>query len=224
MDAVSITTITIALIAFFSLIVTSIVAPVMMVRSQNRARLAEKAADAAQALIDKEAERQRLQRDKDEDRARLADVAAKAEAVAAKAEEATLRVADTARLLAEGKATAAAQEAEKARLLVESNQKIADAVAASAKVTNDKVDGIHGIVNSGATAQLQSELNISRGALLLAREIRVLKKDAGLEANGASATLIAVTEARITELETTIAARLKQAREAQQLELQRDNK
>lgn len=114
------------------------------------------------------------------------------------------------------KQTAAAVTAraeETARLLVTSNQRLARA----SDMTNDKLDGIHGLVNSNYTAAMQAELDARQESLASLREIIELKKAAGKEPNAATLHAIAVAENRVTELKANLEVRAKQQKQMDEI-------
>lgn len=90
----------------------------------------------------------------------------------------------------------AAQTAEAARLLVASDLKL----AATAKITLEKLDVIHTLVNSTMTAALQDGLDATVRQLSLLREVVELKRAAGKEPLEESVAEITATQAKIAEL------------------------
>lgn len=226
MDSVSITTITVAVIAFLSLIVTAIVAPVMMVRSQNRARLLEKAADAKLALEASEAERQRLQRDKDDERARQdrkeAEERTRQADVAKAVTEAANRAEETARLLAAEQAKRSEKEAETARLLAENTAKaVATAEALSKTVaqvsetvvkTAKVAETIHTLTNSNLSLVNEDKLKALKKALRYAKKALQLARAAGKDPSADDLADIDSIENQIAETQIVLVERSKQAK------------
>jgi hypothetical protein len=102
-------------------------------------------------------------------------------------------------------ATAAAQES--------ARQAQALAQEASGKLddTNGKLDVIHGLVNSTLSAALQSELDALVTSLAMMREVMDLKKAGGRDPAAEAVIAFHATEAKIAELQATLADRLKQA-------------
>ena len=102
----------------------------------------------------------------------------------------------------------AAQAAAAAELLLAANER----VASGTKVTNDKLDVIHTLVNSSMTAAVQAEHDATVRELAMMREVVALHRAAGREVSGESLAAIAATESKIAELKTTLADRLAQSK------------
>lgn len=102
---------------------------------------------------------------------------------------------------------AVAAQAEKAvNLLQESQAKIADV----AHTTNGKLDVIHTLVNSNMTAAMQAELDATVRELALMHEIIEMKRKVGSEPMADSISALALTEARIIELQNNLNDRNRQ--------------
>jgi len=76
---------------------------------------------------------------------------------------------------------------------------------------NEKLDVIHGLVNSNMSAAMQSELDALVTSLAMMREVIDLKRSGGSEPTEESLIALRDTEAKISELKTTVAERLTQA-------------
>ena len=93
----------------------------------------------------------------------------------------------------------AEKAAEAARLLLAANERVAETTA----VTNEKLDVIHGLVNSQMTAAIQAELGATERELVLLRRLAAIAApDDEVQAAEATAT------AKIAELRATLADRL----------------
>lgn len=130
--------------------------------------------------------------EKEQDYARL-------DMVAEKAEKAAEMVADKVRLVAQ-------KAAEDAKLLVSINER----VAAKAKLTIEKLDVIHALVNSNMTATMQSELDSHVVALALMIEIIELKRAAGSEPSVESLASIKSETLRVETLKKVLTDRIEQ--------------
>jgi hypothetical protein len=106
----------------------------------------------------------------------------------------------------------AEQAAEAARLLLESNKR----VAATAVITNGKLDVIHTLVNSNMTAAMQAELDRTQEVLVMLREVIALNEAAGRAASPETLARIDATERKVGELVAALNDRLTQTRIAQQ--------
>ncbi len=108
------------------------------------------------------------------------------------------------------------QAEEAARLLLAANER----VAATAKITNNKLDRIHTLVNSNLTASMQAELDATVRELVMMKEVVALNKEAGREPSSDALGAISFTENKISELSVIISDRLNQteATEHQSLE------
>lgn len=102
---------------------------------------------------------------------------------------------------------ASARAAEAARLLLAANER----VAATAKITNEKLDGIHTLVNSNMTTSMQAEHDATVRELALMREVIALHRAEGREPDVESLAAVEATGRRIAELHALLADRLKQA-------------
>jgi len=100
---------------------------------------------------------------------------------------------------------AAAKAAEAAKLLLAANER----VAATTVITNGKLDVIHTLVNSSLTTAVQDSLDARRISLALMLEIVELKKVAGKQPTRESLAAISSVKAKIAELETLLADRLR---------------
>lgn len=87
---------------------------------------------------------------------------------------------------------------------------VAARLLAAGKTTDEKLDVIHGLVNSSLTQALQGELDATR------RTVVLLKLEAGAIPTTEAAAEIAAAETRIVELATTIEERAAQATAAEQ--------
>lgn len=103
-----------------------------------------------------------------------------------------------------------------AALLLAANERVAQGT----KVTNDKLDVIHTLVNSNMTAAMQAEHDATVRELAMMREVIALHRADGREPNVESLAAIDSTEHRIAELKASLADRLTQAKavEVQQTE------
>lgn len=101
----------------------------------------------------------------------------------------------------------AARAEQVAQRLLASNER----AARSATATNQKLDVIHGLVNSNLTSAMQAELDATIRVLLLMREVVALKRAAGQEPSPEAIGAIKATEAKIEELTVVISDRLKAA-------------
>jgi len=197
---------------------TSVVAPWLMAKSLAKAKAAEKAQDAAI----RSAERK-------EDWARL-------DAVAAVQKE-------DAKVLYEHQEEVARQAAIAAQKLLEENKKVATVAATSSKnlldaqarlaeqailtnttlivqgkVTTNKLDVIHTLVNSNMTAAMQAELDATNRELAMMLEVIDLKKAAGKEPTIEAIDALAVTRAKISELDAALKDRVKQQKNVESLQ------
>lgn len=93
----------------------------------------------------------------------------------------------------------ATQAAEAARLLLVENRK----VAATAAVTNGKLDVIHTLVNSNMTAAMQAQLAALKAQLVLMDRLAATGDSSAEELDA-----VAMVEAQITELEAALHDRL----------------
>lgn len=109
----------------------------------------------------------------------------------------------------------AAKAAEAAELLLASNEKVAKA----AKVTDEKLDVIHTLVNSNMTAAMKSELDAITRELAMMQEVVELKRTAGKEPSTAALSSIESTKDKIKELQVEVAKRLEQDKTAQLKEI-----
>lgn len=109
------------------------------------------------------------------------------------------------RLLA-AKADQVAVKAEEAAALLKSNTAI---VIEQTKATTEKLDVIHGLVNSNMTRALQSEYDAVVRELAMMNEVVALKRSVGGYAEPSDDTLAAIkaTEAKIAELSATLIER-----------------
>ncbi len=105
---------------------------------------------------------------------------------------------------------AAVKAAEVARLLLDTNEQ----VAATAKVTNNKLDVIHTLVNSNMTSALQDQLIAIKSNLIMAEEVIALKKAQGQSSTEESLNLILGLKIKISELEAQLNDRLEQTKKA----------
>jgi len=102
---------------------------------------------------------------------------------------------------------AVAKKAEEAAaLLVVSNER----VAKTAKVTNDKLDQIHTLVNSNMTAAMKAELEATIGKLRLMRQIVARDKADNIKVLPEALAAIRAVELKINELTATLNDRLQQ--------------
>jgi len=90
------------------------------------------------------------------------------------------------------------------------------AQASAAKSTNDKLDVIHTLVNSNMTAALQAELDATISQLAMMQEMMALKQASGHEPLPDVLAAVERTKARIAELRSTLADRLKAANVVQE--------
>lgn len=97
----------------------------------------------------------------------------------------------------------ASRAAEAARLLAVNTEKVAE----TAQKTSDKLDVIHGLVNSNMTAAIQAELDATAREAAMIQEVIDLKRASGIEP--AIEALAALDSARkkIAELTTGLAGR-----------------
>lgn len=105
------------------------------------------------------------------------------------------------------------QAAEAATLLLAANER----VAATARVTNSKLDTIHGLVNSSMTAAMHSELDALVTSLALMHEVMDMKRTAKSEPTAEALLAVRTTEAKISELRAVINDRLQQTETAGQV-------
>jgi hypothetical protein len=98
----------------------------------------------------------------------------------------------------------AAKAAEAAALLLAANAE----VATTAATANQKLDVIHGLVNSNMTAAMQAELDARDAQLVVMREVAELHRAAGREPTQTSMDAIAAITAKTHELRSTLADRL----------------
>lgn len=99
----------------------------------------------------------------------------------------------------------AAKAAEAAKLLLQANAE----VAAAARVTNQKLDVIHTLVNSNLTAAMQSEYDATFRELILMKEIVKIKQKDGHDPSKETLDTVAVTEAKLAELQAKLTDRMK---------------
>lgn len=103
---------------------------------------------------------------------------------------------------------AAAKAAEAASLLLAANERVAN----TAKVTNNKLDVIHTLVNSNMTAAMQAEYDATVRELAMMREVIALKKVAGHQPSAEAVNALTATETKIAEMRASLDDRLKQAK------------
>jgi len=101
----------------------------------------------------------------------------------------------------------AAQVKKAAESLVQSNA----VVAATAEVTNKKLDVIHILVNSNMTAAMQAELDATVREIAMMREVIALNRSAGREPHEEAVAAVEATEHKINELRANLSDRLTQA-------------
>ncbi len=99
--------------------------------------------------------------------------------------------------------TVAAKAAEAAKLLLASNER----VASTSKITNNKLDTIHALVNSNMTAAMQSEYDATRRELVLLLYVLELNRRAGSEPTQESLVEIDTAKKRIAELAIALESR-----------------
>ncbi len=85
-----------------------------------------------------------------------------------------------------------------------------EAVAANTKVTNGKLDVIHTLVNSNMTAAMKAELEATIEKLILMKQIVARDKADKITVLPEAILAIRNVESKITELQATLADRLKQ--------------
>ncbi len=98
----------------------------------------------------------------------------------------------------------AAKAAEAAKLLLAANER----VAATAKVTNNKLDMIHTLVNSNMTAVMQAEYEATKRELILLLHVVELNRKVGNEPTTEGLVEIESTRKKISELHTALNDRL----------------
>ncbi len=106
----------------------------------------------------------------------------------------------------------AQQAAEAAKLLLSANERVASSTAAivsTAVATNSKLDVIHALVNSNMTAAMQDSLDSSLRELATLRELVELRRSTSGEPSMETTSAIALAEAKINELRTTLEDRKK---------------
>ncbi len=118
--------------------------------------------------------------------------------------------------LANRVAAVANQAAKAADLLAVNTGKVAEAT----KMTSDKLDIIHTLVNSSMTKAMQSEYDATVRELAMMHEVIALKRLGGQEPSIMAMSAIAATEEKLSELKAVLKDRLKQA---QVVEMQLDN-
>jgi hypothetical protein len=105
-----------------------------------------------------------------------------------------------------------AREAKAASDAALAQQASSDAAAAFRDdAASDKLDVIHGLVNSTLSAALQSEMDALLTSLAMMREVIDLKRTAGHEPTAEAVISLRDTEARIADLRSTLAERQRQA-------------
>ncbi len=131
---------------------------------------------------------------------------ARQDAVAKKADEVAIQAANAARLLRDAQQVTI-QATEK---VAEATKEVARTAAISAAETHTQLNQIHTMVNSNLTAAWQSDLDQAKATLAVMREMAALKRSSGVDITPESLAAVASTEARIAELEATLADRLLQ--------------
>lgn len=125
-------------------------------------------------------------------------------------DEVARRADEVAHQLLEKQNETAAKTTEAAELLVENNK----VVAKTARVTNEKLDVIHTLVNSNMTAALQAELDATQAQAVLMREVLQLREDQGKEPNEEALSVLEALDANIQKLAANLKDRLEQTKVA----------
>ena len=84
--------------------------------------------------------------------------------------------------------------------------------------TNTKLDVIHTLVNSNMTAALQSELDATKREMVMMIEVIDLKKASGKLPSEEALHAVELTQAKIAELQATLADRLKASDEVARIQ------
>jgi hypothetical protein len=100
---------------------------------------------------------------------------------------------------------AAEKAATAARLLLAANERVAQ----TSKMTNDKLDVIHTLVNSNMTAALKAEFDATERELTMMIEVVELKRLGGHLPTVESLAAIEATRVKISELRSTLDDRAK---------------
>lgn len=120
------------------------------------------------------------------------------------------RAAEVAQKLLTKQEETAAKTREAASLLVKNNE----VVAKTARVTNEKLDVIHTLVNSNMTAALQAELDATRAQTVLMRELISFKVAQGQEPSKDASAALQLLEEKVQKLAANLADRLQQTKVA----------
>ncbi len=102
----------------------------------------------------------------------------------------------------------AAKAEEAARRLVASNTEVAATAKTVASKLNNKLDVIHGLVNSSMTAAMQSELDAVTSNVVLLEQIIELKKSAGQAPTEDALKTVALMQDKMNELKANLTDRL----------------
>ena len=101
--------------------------------------------------------------------------------------------------------------AETSAALLAQQRDMAEAAAERAAGTDQRLDVIHGLVNSSLSAAFESALDALVTSLAMMHEVIDLKREAGHEPAPEAVIALRDTEARIAELRITLADREQQA-------------
>lgn len=138
----------------------------------------------------------------------------------ARQDEVAAKAAEAAQRLIDRQDTLAHQADAAAKLLAENTAKVAE----SAKITSDKLDVIHLLVNSNMTAAMQAEFDATTRELAMMHEVVELKKATGQQPSVLALAAIDATNARLIELRATLDDRLRQAKVVdKQQQIQRES-
>lgn len=129
----------------------------------------------------------------------------------ARQDEVAKQAAEAARLLLDRQEATA----RKVALVAVTAAETATAVEEHGAAQDRQLERIHVLVNSQATAQIESELNITRQNLALTKRIAAMRAEAGDTATEDEA--IVAIEARVAELEAVLADRERQTHVADML-------
>lgn len=129
---------------------------------------------------------------------------ARQDLVAARAEAAAKELLESNKKIAAQTDQVATQAAEAAKLLLAANERVSQ----DTKLTNVKLDTIHGLVNSNMTAAMQAELDATMRERAVMQELMELKKGMGKEPTVDTLAALKSATDRTHELNTILADRL----------------
>lgn len=178
------------ILALGTAIIVSFLSPVVLSWIQGRQRRAEKAQDAAIAAKAAKADEERKRRERQEDNDRQDQIAARVEGAATLA------------------ATAATNLAEAQAATIAAAELVAKKAAETDAAVTEKLEQIHGLVNSDMTAARHAERDAVRNAAAKARLNMSLMKRLAMPIPPEDVAALELLDARVEDLNNILADRL----------------